>query len=164
MAELEQVFLRMADNFEDIDEFYESLPLAIRKHSAMKTIIDSYNRRVARVASQGKKINRVAVFIKGKPNIGKTYSAINCFPNSKKLIVDGGGTGKFDGLTVGTDVVIVDDQITGDLLNMADNKICQIYRRQSNNPHWCGHYLIITSNLSFHRVGGTVRCEYVQIC
>lgn len=149
MAELEQVFLRMADNFEDIDEFYESLPLAIRKHSAMKTIIDSYNRRVARVASQGKKINRVAVFIKGKPNIGKTYSAINCFPNSKKLIVDGGGTGKFDGLTVGTDVVIVDDQITGDLLNMADNKICQIYRRQSNNPHWCGHYLIITSNLSF---------------
>lgn len=156
MEELEQVFLKMADSLQDIDEFYESLPLAVRKHSAMRTILDSYHRRVARIVSQGKKINRVAVFIQGKPNIGKTYSAINCFPDSKKLIVDGGGTGKFDSLTVGTDVLIVDDHTAEDLLNMADNKICQMYRRQSNNPYWCGRYLIITSNLSFR--------EWVKAC
>lgn len=151
MEDLEQIFLKMADNLEDIDEFYESLPLIVRKNSAMRTILDSYHRRVARVASQGRKINRVAVFIQGKPNIGKTYSAINCFPDSKKLIVDGGGTGKFDNLTVGTDVIIVDDHTAEDLLNMADNKICQMYKRQSNNPFWCGRYLIITSNLSFRQ-------------
>lgn len=32
---------------------------------------------------------------------------------------------------------------------MADNKICQVYRRGSNNPFWAGRYFIITSNYSF---------------
>ena len=34
--------------------------------------------------------------------------------------------------------------------------MCQVYRRNRNNPYWCGNYLIVTGNLSFE--------EWVKSC
>ena len=39
---------------------------------------------------------------------------------------------------------------------MSDNYMCSAYRRNSNNPYWCGEYFIITSNKTFD--------EYMDDC
>ena len=149
MAELDQYAYDLGYKLGSFESWYSSLEFAIRKNAGMRTIKESYYRGVEERAKKGEEINRLCVFIQGAGNSGKTYSAIHSFENNEKLIIDGGGTGKYDRLTVSTDVVIVDDQCSNYLLNMADNKICQVYRRGSNNPFWCGRYFIITSNYSF---------------
>lgn len=149
MSELDQYAYKLGYELGNFESWYSSLDFIVRRNAGMKTVKESYYRGVEERAKKGEEINRLCVFIQGAGNSGKTYSAIHSFENSEKLIIDGGGTGKYDRLTVSTDVVIVDDQCSNYLLNMADNKICQVYRRGSNNPFWCGRYFIITSNYSF---------------
>lgn len=142
MAELDQYAYSLGYELGNFESWYSSLDFIVRRNAGMKTVKESYYRGVEERAKKGEEINRLCVFIQGAGNSGKTYSAIHSFENNEKLIIDGGGTGKYDRLTVSTDVVIVDDQCSNYLLNMADNKICQVYRRGSNNPFWCGRYFI----------------------
>ena len=134
----------------DFDEWYGEHGFNVRSNPKMKTIKESYVRGVdARIKAQVE-LTRLCVYIKGEPNSGKSYAAVKSFPDGSVLRVNGGGTGKFDKLTASTDVIVIDDDVCPNLLNMSDNYICRAYRRQSNNPPWAGHYLIVTSNLDFN--------------
>lgn len=130
-------------------DWLQSLPLNVYKSNLRKTLEDKFDYGAKRYAEEHRDLVRLAVFIKGEPNIGKTYAAYHAFDDKgyKILTIDaGGGSGKFDNLTSSHNVIIADDTTIDNPLGMTDNVICQPYRRGSNNPFWTGAYIIITSN------------------
>ncbi len=150
LVALDEKAFQLGYELKDFNSWYGSQSFDIRSHSKMKTIRESYYRGVEARVEENKKVNRLCIFIKGEPNQGKTYAAINALSGKKVLSASGGGSGKFDRLTPSTDAIVIDDDVvSANLLNMSDNYMCQTYRRQSNNPYWCGQYFIITSNVSF---------------
>lgn len=134
---------------EDFNSLYNSVIWGIRSHSKIKTIKESYFRGIEeRLEIDPPDVKRVCLFIQGPPNTGKTHSVTLA---AKKLglktySVSGGGTGKFDKLSITDQAIIIDDTVCPNLLNMCDDRITQAYRRNSNNPYWTGEVFIVTSN------------------
>lgn len=133
-------------------QFQPTLPFVLQKGSAKKYYLERYQQGVDDRMAEHSEVLRLCVFIQGEANQGKTYAAKHAFDGSGLRVFelgDGGKTGKFDDLNEDVDVLVVDDAIISDVLGMADNKVCKVYRRNGYNPYWCGARLIITSNLSF---------------
>jgi hypothetical protein len=133
-------------------QFQPTLPFVLQKGSAKKYYLERYQQGVDDRMAEHSEVLRLCVFIQGEANQGKTYAAKHAFDGSGLRIFelgDGGKTGKFDDLNEDVDVLVVDDAVISDVLGMADNKVCKVYRRNGYNPYWCGARLIITSNLSF---------------
>jgi len=139
----------MGYNMKNFDSWYNEQPFAVRSNAKMKVIRESYDRGVKVRVDEHQEINRLCVFIQGRPNTGKTYAAMKALEGKQILSVKGGGTGKFDLLRPDHDAIVVDDDVCPNLLNMTDNYICRAYKRNSNNPAWAGRYFIVTSNLTF---------------
>lgn len=137
-------------NLQDFNEWFYELPFLVNSNSNLERVCrNSYNRGIQKLAEDSPNLVRVCVFIQGEGNVGKTYAAHSALADKKILDIDGGGSGKFDRLLPTTEAIVIDDQVCPNLLNMTDNRICQAYRRQNNNPYWCGKYFVVTSNLSF---------------
>lgn len=149
MSEIDEKAFDLGYSLKDFEEFYDSLPFSVRSHSKMKTVLESYMRGVEKRALEDDEVNRLCVFISGMKNTSKTYSCKHALDGTRILTIGGGGTGKFDNLRPSTEAIIVDDDILPNALNMTDNKMCRAYRRQKNNPWWCGNKVIVTSNLDF---------------
>lgn len=152
MIELDKQAKEKGYNLEDFDDWYDSLPLVIRANCKMKQVKETYMRGVAKRVSEDDSVTRLCIFIKGGANLGKTYNTIRALKAmglTHILTIGGGGSGKFDNLKPSTQAMIIDDDTIPNLLNMTDNKMCQAYKRQANNPWWCGALVIVTSNLDF---------------
>lgn len=153
MIDLDRDAYQLGYDLRDFDEWYGSLPFVVRSNQSMKTIIESYHRGATTRAEDPTQngILRLCVFIQGEPDCGKTYAAVHALDElgASVLRIGGGGPGKFDKLKPSHDAIVIDDDVCPNLLNMSDNYICQAYRRNRNNPFWCGQYLIVTSNLTF---------------
>lgn len=139
----------MGYEMKNFTEWCNSQPFSVRSNTKFRTIKESYNRGVEARIEEGKEINRLCIFIQGKPNTGKTYASKMALQGKSVLSVGGGGTGKFDRLRPDHDAIVIDDDVCPNLLNMTDNYICRAYKRNNNNPAWAGEYFIVTSNLSF---------------
>lgn len=135
------------------DSWYNSLSFAVRSHTKMRVIRESYNRGIdARITddkTNNNQILRCCIFIQGEANSGKTYASVQALAGKPYLRVGGGGSGKFDFLRPEHQAIIVDDDVCPNLLNMCDNYICRAYRRNKDNPVWAGQFFVVTSNLSF---------------
>lgn len=149
---------KLGYELKSFDEWWDNLPFNLQSHSKMKIIEKRYMRGIEKRINDkdNNKVNRLCVFIKGEGNKGKTYAAMEALKNEDALVVGGGGSGKYDKLQVTNNAIIVDDDVVTNLLNMTDNYFCQAYRRNSNNPTWCGEYFVVTSNKSFE--------EWVEEC
>ena len=143
---LDKIAYKKGLNLEMFDEWYDSLPFKVRCNCKIKTVKESYERGVLRAISTDIPITRLCIFITGEANMGKTYGCCTALKGKNTLVVGGGGTGKYDKITVSTDAIIIDDDVAPNLLNMTDNKVVQAYKRMSNNPIWRGQYFIVTSN------------------
>lgn len=133
----------------NFSEWYNTLSFGVRSSTKMKTIKESYDRGVFDRISEGKALTRLCIFIQGPPGIGKTYAAQAALTGKRVLSVNGGGTGKFDNLRPDHEAIVIDDETCPNLLNMTDNYICPVYRRNRNNPIWGGDCFVVTSNLNF---------------
>lgn len=140
-------------NMEPYEDFEEKIPLVVKKQIE-KYINRAYyrgqNDRVEEVRKSD--FTRCAIFIKGKENQGKTFAAIHAFDDLgyKTICIDEATqTGKFDKLTAHHKVMIVDDAIIRNVLGLSDDKPCECYRRNKENPYFIGEYFIATSNLNF---------------
>lgn len=149
MAEIDDVAYNLGKELGNFDKWYGTLPFEVRSHAKMKTVRESYNRGVNDRVSEHTEICRLCVYIQGEPNTGKTYASKKALAGKEIHTVEGGGTGKFDSLRADHDAIIISDDVCPNLLNLTDNYICRVYKRQSNNPAWSGSYFIVTSNLSF---------------
>ena len=149
MAALDAEAFDIGYRFGDFEEWYNSLPFFVRSHCRMRTIKESHSRGIKAAFRERRPVNRLCIFIEGKPNTGKTWAAIHALDGKRVLAVTGGGTGKFDDLTAAHDGIVLDDYTSNNLLNMTDNYVCSAYRRGSNNPPWAGEYFIVTSNNKF---------------
>ena len=150
MAKLDEEAYKLGQDLGDFDKWYGELPFIVRCNTKMSTVSKSYHRGVEdRVKHGNREVTRICIFIQGKPNIGKTYAAKKALAGKYVLEIAGGGTGKFDTLTPAHEAIILDDTTCGNLLNLTDNYICQTYKRNSNNPYWCGEWFVVTSNLTF---------------
>lgn len=157
MAKLDQNAYELGQNLGDFDKWYGDLPFAVRCNTKMSTVAKSYYRGVEdRVKHGNREVTRICIFIQGKPNIGKTYAAKKALAGKYVLEIAGGGTGKFDTLTPAHEAIILDDTTCGNLLNLTDNYFCQTYKRNNNNPYWCGEWFVVTSNLTFE--------EFLRTC
>ncbi len=143
---LDEAAFQLGYELKDWEEWYGSLSFAQRKLTSMKVIKESYYRGLSKRYDENRYVNRLSIFIKGAPGIGKSYYSDN-LPHS--LAVTSGKTGKYDDLKPSTEVISISDYSTEQLLTMADNYICRPYRRNSNNGYWCGHLFVVTSNLDF---------------
>lgn len=161
-AQLDHTAYALGQGLNDYDDWYNSLSFDIRCNPKMKTVSESYFRGIRDRAEDPQKgqVTRLCVFIQGPPNCGKTYGAMYALQQLgvRYLKVEGGGTGRFDNLSASHDGIIISDDIVPNLLNLSDNYITQVYRRTKNNPYWCGHYFIVTSNLSFKE--WLIQCGY----
>lgn len=151
MAKLDELAYQAGYELQDFNSWYQALPFAVRCNAKMKVIEKSFYFGAEAKANEHEDLNRLCIFIQGSPNTGKSYAASHAMAGKRVLHVSGGGSGKFDKLSPATEVIIVDDDIAGNLLNMTDNYMCQAYKRGSNNPYWCGQYYIVTSNLTFRQ-------------
>lgn len=133
----------------DFDEWYDNLPFVVRKNASMRVIRESYGRGVDKRIAENSEVLRLCIFIEGGKNLGKSYAALAALAGKKILVVQGGGSGKFDKLTPSTDAIVVNDDVVPYLLTMTDNFVCRAYRRNRDNPVWSGQYFIVTSNLAF---------------
>lgn len=152
-ADIARLAFEAGSRLESFKDFIsKNCDFTIRKSNSFKTIKEYYFDGVNEyIKNNNNNINRCCVFIFGPGNVGKTYNSHNALKKMGLNVysVDGGGSGSFDGLDVADDAVIVDDYTVGNLLNLSDNRICQVYRRGSNNPFFAGSFLIVTSNLCF---------------
>ena len=154
MSELEALDKEAFDlgtKFENYDKWYGNLSYPIRDSCHFKTIKESYARGVEEGARVKQTVTRLCVYIEGTHNVGKTYAAREALKEMNLDIVEVSDqqTGRFDDVKPWTDAILVDDDTLPKLLNIADNKITKLYRRNSNNPLFTGKYLIITGNNSF---------------
>ena len=149
---LEQEAYKQGYDLIDEKEWRKTIPLSVRKSSAMREILRSYQEGLEDRLSNDRDIVRLSIFIKGDHNLGKTYAAFHSFDNTENKVYcidDGGGTGKWDKLTPSHDVLILDDTTLYNIYSMTDNKVASVYRRNKNNAYWTGEYVIVTSNDEF---------------
>lgn len=151
LAELAETAEHLGYELKDFDEWWHDLTFVLQSHSKMKYIKERYNYGVKKRIEEDNKVLRLCIFIQGEKDTGKTHAAIEALKEKRKIIVGGGGTGKYDKIKPTTEAIIIDDDTAPNLLNMTDNYMCEAYRRNSNNPHWCGQYFIITSNKNFEQ-------------
>ncbi len=162
MAELDKKAFEIGYNLEDFKAWYNKLSFMERNSTKMRTVRESYHRGQDFRMEEKQEIVRLCIYIQGEKNIGKTYAAKQALKAYNPLSVGGGGTGKFDDLSPRNDAIIIDDDKCPNLLNMSDNYICRAYKRGRDNPAWCGHYLVITSNVHFEdwlNDCGIMNCE-----
>lgn len=156
MADLDAYAYQLGYNLGDYDTWYDSLAYGIRKNAGFKTIKESYYRGSQKRLKEHEEIPRLCVYIEGPPSSGKTATSIACLKGSGAEVLDasGQGTGRYDRLTPHTDAIIISDDVSANLLNLADQYMCNVYKRGSNNPIWCGHYFIVTQNISIDEWAG----------
>ena len=146
-------------NLKDFDDWFFDLPFQINSNAKLeKTCRNSYARGIQKHSEENKQINRLSIFIQGYPGTGKTYATNEALKRmgKKVYIVDGGKNGKFDNLRASHNALVIDDYVSENLLKMSDNYMCQVYKRQSNNPFWCGDIFVAINNKNFG--------EWVQEC
>lgn len=148
---LDDAAYRLGVELGDFEAFWGSQPFKIRSHSRARTIRESYSRGVTdRINDPSRNSTiRLCVYIQGMPNTGKTYAAIQALKGFRILQIGAGRTGKFDRLQASTQALLIDDSDVDGLLQISDNYFCSLYRRNSDNPWWCGQYVIVTSNKEF---------------
>jgi hypothetical protein len=148
-----EIARRAGYDMENYEDFENTVPLVVMKQIERR-IKSAYNQGVRNRVEEVRRSNftRCSIFIKGKANLGKTYACVHTFNDMgyNVICIDGGTrTGKFDKLTAHHDVMILDDARTNNVLGLADDKPCECYRRNNENPSFIGVYLVVTSNYDF---------------
>lgn len=151
LARLDKIACEIGYKLMDFNEWYEELSFEYRCNLKIETVEKSYYKGVRKRVENNGIVNRLSIFISGAPNAGKTYAIKRALERMGVMVVDASGqrTGQFDDILPSTGGLIVSDDKVPNLLNLADNYICKVYRRNSNNPFWCGEYFIVSSNKSF---------------
>lgn len=154
IAELETEAYERGYKLQDWEEWYHGLPEKIKGHKNIKLIKEKYNYGVEQRIKKDNKILRTSIFIQGESNKGKTYAireAIVALGIAEIEEISAGGTGQFDDVTPTTEAIILNDNTTSNLLNLCDDYMCRLYRRNSGNPYWCGNIFIATYNDPFEK-------------
>lgn len=151
MADLANKAEEIGYNLEDFDTWWDTLPFIVQSNGKMKTIRERYIRGIEKRVAENNSVVRLSIFIEGPHDKGKTHACLKALAGKEILLVAGGGTGQYDKLKPSTDAIIVDDDKSPNVLKLADNYYCQVYRRGSNNPWWCGDYFIVTTNKNFRQ-------------
>lgn len=139
--------------------WYKSLPSTVQCGDYDKIIDKWYKMGADEYLQSDVGINNVrcCIFIQGAKDLGKTHNSSLALRSLglNVLEIDGGKTGKFDNLTTDTGGLVVSDTGLSDYFACLDDKFCYLYRRNCNNPLWCGKYLIITFNGTFDQYMST---------
>lgn len=120
--------------------------------SKLKVLERNYSDGLRSRLSKHNEIDRLVLFIEGDANLGKSYNvrlALQDLGVRNPLFVTNNGSGKYDSLTIDNDALILDDVTGKDLLNVSDQYECSLYKRNSGDAVWAGHYLIVTNNHAF---------------
>jgi len=163
LEELDELAYEYGYKLKDFDQLLQTYPLNIRGHGKIRVIKETYQRGIDKRIKEDNTIVRTCIFIQGAKDLGKTYSssiALRKMGYQDVLRPSGGKTGMFDDLKCTTEAIIIDDDKLDNALNILDNKICKVYRRNSNNPVFTGDMVIITSNYSYDDWAS--RCGYAE--
>ena len=137
---------------QDWKEFEKGLPTMLQRGSAYLWLRRKYAEGMAQRFEENRSLVRLSIFIQGPQNVGKTTGArkaIEAMGLSCYEVSDGGKTGRWDRLTPAHDALLVDDTTINDVLGMADNKVIEVYRRNGENPYFCGRLFVVCSNINF---------------
>ncbi len=137
----------------DYQEWYRRLSFQMRANSKTRQFIESYNYGADKRMLENDYKLRLCIFISGCADAGKTYTSemtLKAMGYHNIVTIGGGGTGKYDSVVPSTECLLLDDDTLDNALNVSDNKICRLYKRNNNNPIWAGEMVVVTSNKSFN--------------
>lgn len=140
-------------------EFEKGLPFMLQKGSSQVLYRRRYAEGLAKKVEEKRSLVRLAIFIEGPKDLGKTTGALRAIEKmglSCYSVSDGGKTGRWDRLNPSHDALLIDDAVVHDVLGLADNKVCEVYRRGGENPYFCGKLLVVCSNLPFN--------DWLKVC
>lgn len=152
IEKLSEEVYELGYNLGDFEDWLYELPFLIHTNPKYERIFKRYyDRGIRKRKETDSHINKLSIFIQSEAGEGKTYTTCEVLQQMslKTYVVDGGGTGKFDDLKPSHDAIVIDDYYSENLLNMADNKICNVYRRKSDNPVFAGQIFIALNNEDF---------------
>ena len=90
---------------------------------------------------------RLSIIISGDGNVGKSFNTKLACKDMKLNVCEAVfGSGKYDNLTAGDDVLLFDDTYASQLLEVSDNRPVAVRRRNTNNSPWVGRYMIVLTN------------------
>ena len=154
IAELETEAYERGYKLQDWEEWYHGLSEKIRGHKNIKLVREKYIYGIEQRIKKDNKLLRTSIFIQGESNKGKTYAireAVVALGIQNIEEISAGGTGQFDDVTPTTEAIIINDNMTSNLLNLCDDYMCRLYRRNSKNPFWCGNVFVATYNDPFEK-------------
>lgn len=153
MIKLDMEAEELGRNLGNFDKWYHEQSLPVRSATKMKQVRESYMWGAKQRMEDNDYICRLCIFISGGADVGKSYTSMLALKNmgyNEIITIGGGGTGKYDTVLPSTQCLLVDDDTIPDPLNTTDNKMCYLYRRNSNNPIWAGKIIVVTSNKDFY--------------
>lgn len=136
----------------DWGEWYESQPRSAKEQlNKIRVCREQYDKGISKRIEENPYITKLAVYIQGAPNSGKSTAVKYALSDKRNLDISGGGTGQFDRLTpIYSAIYINDGRVPSDsLYSLADDQMANVYHRNRNNSYFCGDTLIVTSNTSF---------------
>lgn len=122
-----------------------------RNKNLVKVLQDTYDAETAKQYGKSVGKNMIAIFIGGEGNTGKTTSAIKgCEALGMRVYDAPQGTGKWDGLTLADDAILIDDSAPKhELLGLIQDRVVMFHRRNSNDRYFAGDLIVVTSNNDF---------------
>lgn len=135
-------------NLGDFDLWADEYFTTKQQSSApFRVVKQHYNAGLANRMGKKPEITRCCVYIWGTHDLGKTYTANKALNDLHETIyIAGKGTGKYDGVTASTTAITFDDTPSSDALNVFDNYVRPLHRRNSGDRPWKGSYAVATNN------------------
>lgn len=137
----------------DFSEWWLSMPAHVKVNTTLKkSCLDLYNMGFQSYLNgdQWKDHTRCFIYVYGSANSGKSYNSYAALTQlGSTYKAENSDTGKYDRLTALHKCMIFDDTSVKKLLNVAEDAVCALPRRGSDNRPWVGDYAVVTHNLPF---------------
>ena len=135
-------------NLGDFDRWADEYFTAKQQASSTFRVVEKhYNMGLQKRMGKKPAITRCCVYIWGAHDLGKTYTTNKALNNlHENVYIAGKGSGKYDGVTASTTAITFDDTPSSDALNVFDNFIKPLHRRNSGDRPWRGSYAVATNN------------------
>ena len=163
-VELIEEVKKLVAERKDFTPWLAEQPYATQKDRSLVQVLQSnYDAEIERKYGKGTGKDTIAIFIGGKGNTGKTTSSIEgCKALGMKLYEAPSGTGKWDGLSISYDAILIDDSTPkNELLGLIQDRVIKFHRRNSNDRYFTGSLIIVTSNDDFREFAR--KCGYPEM-
>ena len=146
--ELRKMAYKCGENLHDFGKFAnEHFNTRQQAQAPFRVVKKAYDEGLKHGIPKCPDLPRLSIIISGDGNVGKSFNTKLACKDMKLNVCEAVfGSGKYDNLTAGDDVLLFDDTYASQLLEVSDNRPVAVRRRNTNNSPWVGRYMIVLTN------------------